>query len=419
MSWLTRCLVTLSFCTIASTRVFALDQEKLVSAFHERFEVVKENGKTKRILDRFIQARFDIRPYIEFIKNSLIEEQQRMASKASYEEEIYQLVGNYSITEKGEEIKYAPIVIDSLREIEKLDIEKIFNDPKFIQVINYFESKINQALALIGLNVIAELNDETFFYKRNVTYEAVKMALNLAKRLTSNVPILNSATYVLVEVERLIRERRHFHQNMVMHYFENVAPEKLDMTHEEVSLAWSSIYESQIPWYNKWESDSARANWKKYGANRFYTFWRMGSNRLRSWRDNYIEVGERINFAFNKAVDRKNNKIIVNLFDAENSLSTKPAVAYYENDPIRVMRMRLVYTMAELGLSFVPIPQFIKDLGSSFLKSQYVAHRLTEGALYAHFETEGDREMMDLIMAQNLNPFEARFHDSYLNIKDN
>lgn len=409
-----RCLIIFSI----SLNLFAIEQEKLVSAFHERFEVVKENGQTKRILDRFIQAKFDIRPYVQFIKSALIEEQQRMASKSDYEQEIYKLVGDASFVEKGKEIKYAPIVMDSLNELKDLDVENVFNDPKFNQVINYFEERINRGLSLIGLNVIAELNDPLFFYKRNVTYEAVKMALNLAKRITSSIPILNTASYVLVEVERLIRERRHFHQNMVMHYLENVAPEKLSMTHDEVSLVWSSIYESQIPWYAKWESDSARANWKKYGPNKFYSFWRMASGRLRNWRSNYVQVGDRINFAFNRVVDRKNNPLIINLFDTQNSFSSKPAVAYHENDPQRVLRMRFVYTIAELGLSFVPIPQFIKDIGSSFLKSQYESHRITEGALYAHFETEGNQEMMDQIMAQNLNPFELRFYDSYMTIKD-
>jgi hypothetical protein len=414
MSSLARCLILLSL----SLNAFALDQEKLVSAFHERFEVVKENGKTQRVLDRFIQPKFDIRPYVQFIKNSLIEEQKRMASKSTYEAEIQSMVGDISVMDKGREIKYAPIVIDSLREIKDLDVERVFNDPKFVQVINYFQGRINEGLALIGLNVIAELNNPSFFYKRNVTYEAVKLGLNLAKRVASNVPVLNTATYVLVEVERLIRERRHFHQNMVMHYLENLKPEKLNMTHDEVSLVWSSIYESQIPWFGKWESDSARANWTQYGTNKFYTFWRMGTSRLRQWRSNYVEVGNRINFAFNRAVDRKNNPVIINLFDTENSLSSKPAIAYYENSPQRVLRMRFVYTIAELGLSFVPIPQFIKDLGSGFLKSQYKAHRITEGALYAHFETQGNQEMMDQIMAQNLNPFELRFIDSYKNVKD-
>ena len=266
---------------------------------------------------------------------------------------------------------------------------------------------------MIGLNVIAHLEDPTFFYKRNVTYEAVKAGLNLAKRVLSSVPVLNTASYVLVEVERLIRERRHFHQNMVMHYLENVKPERLHMTHDEVSMTWSSIYESQIPWFAKWESDAARANWRKFGPNKFYSFWRMASNRLRQFRGNYVQINERLNFAFNKVVDRKNNSIIINLFNTENALSSKPAVAFYTNDPQRVLRMRFVYSIAELGLSFVPIPQFIKDLGSSFLKSQYQRHRITEGALYAHFETENNQEMMNLIMAQNLNPFESRFLDSY------
>ena len=56
MSLMARCL--LIFCL--SINAFALDQEKLVSAFHERFEVVKENGKTVRILDRFVFRRNSI-----------------------------------------------------------------------------------------------------------------------------------------------------------------------------------------------------------------------------------------------------------------------------------------------------------------------------------------------------------------------
>ncbi|MGC6432661.1 MAG: hypothetical protein ACON4M_00535 [Crocinitomicaceae bacterium] len=411
MGFLTRSLIlSLLFFSI---NIYAASEEKLVSAFHERFEVVKKDGKTTKVLDRFIQAKFDIRPYVAFIKQSLIEEQKRMQAKGDYDQEIREMVGKASTYDKGQEIKYAPIVIDSLRELEDLDVETIFNDPKFQEVVNYFEGRINEGLSLIGLNVIANLEDPTFFYKRNVTYEAVKAGLSLAKRILSSVPVLNTASYVLVEVERLIRERRHFHQNMVMHYFENVAPEKLEMTHDEVSKAWSSIYEFQIPWYAKWESDSARANWKKYGPNKFYTFWRMASGRLRQFRGNYIQINERLNFAFNKAVDRKNNEVIINLFDTENALSGKPSVAFYVNDPGRVLRMRFVYTIAELGLSFVPIPQFIKDLGSSFLKSQYSSHKITEGALYAHFETENNIEMMDRIMAQNLNPFEFRFKDAY------
>ena len=88
---MTRCLFILLF----SLNAYAVDQEKLISAFHERFEVVKKDGKTTKILDRFIQAKFDIRPYLAFIKNGLIEEQKRMQNKSHYNQEIVEMVGDY------------------------------------------------------------------------------------------------------------------------------------------------------------------------------------------------------------------------------------------------------------------------------------------------------------------------------------
>ena len=100
MSLLTRCLLLIAI----SFNVYGVEtkEQKLISAFHERFEVVKENGKTKRILDRFIQAKFDIRPYVTFIlKQSLIEEQKRMANKSAYESEILSYVGDASTFDKG------------------------------------------------------------------------------------------------------------------------------------------------------------------------------------------------------------------------------------------------------------------------------------------------------------------------------
>ena len=53
MSLMTRCLLLIAICFNAYG--METKEQKPISAFHERFEVVKENGKTKRILDRFIQ----------------------------------------------------------------------------------------------------------------------------------------------------------------------------------------------------------------------------------------------------------------------------------------------------------------------------------------------------------------------------
>ena len=59
--------------------------------------------RPQKFLDRFIQGRFDIRPYLAFIKNGLIEEQKRMQNKSQYNQEIVEMVGDYATTMKGQE----------------------------------------------------------------------------------------------------------------------------------------------------------------------------------------------------------------------------------------------------------------------------------------------------------------------------
>ena len=64
-------------------------------------------------------------------------------------------------------------------------------------------------------------------------------------------------------------------------------------------------------------------------------------------------------------------------------------------------------TLAQLGLSFVPLNATIKDTVSNFIKSYYEKQRLTEGALYGYFESLGDRKGMVEIKSQYLNPFDS------------
>ena len=243
------------------------------------------------------------------------------------------------------------------------------------------------------------------------------MALNLAKRWLSSVPVLNTAMYIIVEVERLIRERRLYHQNMLLHYLDKLKPEDMGLTHSEVSRAWSSIYESRIPWFAFWESNKAKANWEKYGPNNFYMNFRMASSRLRNYRSNYVEIQKRINYGFQEVVSKKYGKVILNLVDSKDEYSSAPSIAYYYDDPNKIVKMRLILTVARLGLSFVPIPQFIKDMGDSFLKSRYVNQSLTEGALFAHFESLNDYERSRQVLAQTLNPFEQLFESSFVEFK--
>ena len=88
-------------------------------------------------------------------------------------------------------------------------------------------------------------------------------------------------------------------------------------------------------------------------------------------------------------------------------------VAFYYDNPQKILRKRLILTLAELGLSFLSLPQMIKDISESFIKSNYYNQKITEGSLYAYFEIQENREMRMRILAQGLNPFERDFEKSY------
>jgi hypothetical protein len=112
-----------------------------------------------------------------------------------------------------------------------------------------------------------------------------------------------------------------------------------------------------------------------------------------------------MNFAFNK-VTFNNEKVIVNLFDNESMLQSRPAVAYNYDRPTQIARKRVMLTLAQLGLSFVPMSAYIKDTAGSFIKSYYANQKITEGALYGYFESMGENAGMKQVKIQYLNPFD-------------
>jgi len=75
--------------------------------------------------------------------------------------------------------------------------------------------------------------------------------------------------------------------------------------------------------------------------------------------------------------------------------------------PKYVMRKRGLLRIVQVGLSFVTIPNFIKNIVNSYVDSTYVTQRITEGALYGYFEATGNEELKKIIAAQSMNPFEA------------
>ena len=391
------------------------DQAKSSKAFLKRFQVVRSaDGKLIGIRDRTMPVSFSVEPYVKLIRSQLLSEQAQMnpqnLASGQYDAAIKSVIaegmdqnlsGNQ--TQFDENIQ---AVLDSLKKLAVLNVDFIFSHETFKEVVNKFQGKMTDAIMLLDPTMIANVNDSSYFYKKNVTYQAVNWGLDYARKKLSSIPMLNTVSYVIVQVEKLIIERRRFHQNMLLHYLENFQAEELGLTHDEVNLVWSSIYESRIQWYAFWESNNAQANWAKYGVNNFYFNYRAGTTNLKNAQSIYSEVSDRMNFAFQK-VTFNNEKVVVNLFDKENMFQNRPAVAYNFDHPTQIVRKRVVLTLAELGLSFIPMSAMIKDYLGTFIKSFYEEQKITEGALYGYFESNGNSFGQEQIHAQYLNPFDA------------
>jgi len=391
------CLLAL---LLFSSQVFAS------ATFEKRFKITRDDqGRVVSVKEPGLNISFSIAPYLEQIKENLKYEQALMKQKGDYDLEIEELLAPDAM-EKGdansENIAY---VVRSMRALEQIDVDAVFSSPEFKNVISAYEKKLSDAISYIDPSIIAKPNNSRFFYKRHVTYQVVTWALNFAKKRLSSIPILNTASYVLVEVERMVRERRLYHQNMLLHYLELFPEGELGFTKAEADEIFSSIYESQIPWYAKWESDAAAANWHSYGTNKFYTSFRAATSKLRANRMRYSSIDERINFAFQEVVADGQDQI-VNLMNNDSMFNAKPAVAYIKSEPHKVRRKRMILQLAGLGVSFLPLPDFIKNIAASYMKSFYEDQKITEGALFAHFEVQEDREMMLELKKQYLNPFD-------------
>ncbi len=113
-----------------------------------------------------------------------------------------------------------------------------------------------------------------------------------------------------------------------------------------------------------------------------------------------------MNFAFQR-VTFKEEKVVVNLFNNESMFQKRPAVAFNYDRPTQIARKRVMLTLAQLGLSFVPLSAYLKDTAGSFIKSFYAEQKITEGALYGYFESMGESNGMTQVKNQYMNPFDA------------
>jgi hypothetical protein len=254
--------------------------------------------------------------------------------------------------------------------------------------------------------VVANLENPRFFYSKNVTYKVVEWAMRQIQARFSSVPLMNIATFVVVRVHDMMLEQRHYHHNMLLHYFDTVPEAKLGMTKEEVDQAVSSIFEYLIDAMNVFESYRAARDWSNYGMDNFYKIIRSGNGRIRDWSGplstmNFQDI-KKLNYGF-ASVTQEGARKIYHLHLKAHMFSSRPSLAYDYSNPNRVKRSRALLNIAGVALGFINIPSGLKSNVESFMKSFYVEQVRMEGALVGYFESTGDSKMIERIYSQRAN----------------
>lgn len=397
-------LKTMSAILVLSVSLSAFSAQNLES-FKKRFSFVKdESGKLSYVRMNMLNKNWSVIPYLEQVRDDIKNEISRMQSK-SYNEELDGFINQLeSESDKSFESQENIVAIrDSLENLKNIDVDSFFKMAKTKNVLKKFQDELKKALMLLDLRVIASTEDARYFYKRNVTYEVVKRAIDFAKKQFGNVPLLNLVSFVMVQVHELVLEQRLFHQNMMLHYLQNVSEADMGLTIYEADRIFSSIYESRIGAINFLESKLAVNTWAKYGLNKFYSTVRATNNRLRR-SARTLEVGKRYNFAFFEAKE-DGQRVVKNLVHNKHTLSKEMATAYNYDKPDEVKRFRSLLNLGQVGLGFLPLPGWLKSQVEGFIKSYYVEQKRLEGALVGYFDINGNTFMSTEIKNQLVNPY--------------
>lgn len=400
-TWMALLIIVFSFSAFA--------ENQALEGYNKRFILKRDSEGTLTAVKMRFTSSFSLKPYLVQIKNDLKQQIERMrnADKAQTQKQVDELV-DYLIEhsdKSSEAYENAALVKESILNLPNINVEKSFAKIHDHGVLKNFEFDLKKALKMLDLSIIADPTDARFFYRKNVTYEVVKRAIEFAKKKFDNVPVLNLVLFVVVKVHDLVLEQRTFHQNMLLHYLENFSDQQLAMTKDEADHVFSSIFESRIPVTGYSESQRAAANWARYGTDKFFAIVRNGNNRIRRSIDTTISQTNKLNWGFVKGLNSKGEKVVFNLINNQHMFSSKMSEAYNFDKPEKIKTMRSLLNLGELGLGFLPISGWIKSMATQFIESFYVQQKLTEGALVGYFESNGDSDMFQAIMKQNINPY--------------
>ena len=82
------------------------------------------------------------------------------------------------------------------------NMAKAFEDRSFQKVVRAFSRDVKKSFVLLRSNILAKPKDSSFFYKRTVSHEVVRRALELAERLIPDTAVFTWSKLLFLNTKR-------------------------------------------------------------------------------------------------------------------------------------------------------------------------------------------------------------------------
>ncbi len=400
MSLLKLPLVAILF--VSSLAFTATPQE----VFEKNFNIIYKEGNIEFIKMKTFTKSPSLKLYVDGLLNNLefvINELAQNGIDQDLEEDFYEYLEANSIHSDPKKDEAIEATKRSIRFMKSKRYQRAFSRIKRSGIFDEFQTKLKDHMKLLDVSILSAPMDSKFYLKKKAIGKVVQQLLKMAQKRFSNVPVLNTISFVLKKMEEFYVEQRTYYQHFLVYLMMNHENE-LDMNGDQINHILSSLYESQIPILNRLLSAKAIENWDRYGTDTYFTNLRLGKTKLRSRQGDFKSIGKQIGYAFVE-VETEQGKMIMNLINSKHKYTSQMAVAYNYEKPKKVAMMRMLLNFSELGLGFIPVSNFIKKEARGFLQSLYREQRIMEGSLMAYFQVQGNEGMVKSLKFSQIDPF--------------
>lgn len=367
-----------------------------LSHFHARFQITTNAQGDKIIVDRTLNQDSGLVRYVKNLATYLKPSQAEFTG-------VFANAQCKGIQYENPNEDIGNMVDTAIEWMQKTQIGNVLTDPKFLEMLQKINNEGNQFVKDPDYQVMANLNNPTYFYKKAAPKFFLKKLKGLAENyFTSGNPYLKVVTFVINDYAMWVGRSKVYHQNYLRYYLETQKAEDLGLTESERLKALSSIEDSKLAFNFKglFASGKIVKDFEGYGAEKLAEADAEGEKRLEKSDKLFEGRLDKIS-AYYSLVSFQGSPLFLNLPTRKSLLNKQPSFAFDDECPDFQYQNRRRYELARVALSIFPIPY--ADKVSKLFRTKYESQSLDEGMLYAAFESENDANK-SYILKQSVNP---------------